>query len=195
MQRHFDEASAIKDAAIDGDLETMHETAKWVVDSQDPTDYPLAWRPHVVRLVEAAQRVAQAGNVDAAAAATAEVAANCGGCHLAVQARPGFGALAEPADDGSTVGIMDRHQWAADRLWEGIVGPSDEAWTNGVRSFVSAPGCRIDPEEPLSEYMTVLCRQVEGLGVRAASAHAQPERARVYGEFLRTCAACHNAGA
>ncbi len=192
MQRHFEDASAMKEAVIDGDLETLVERAQWVVEHEAPADYPVAWQPHVVQLVEAARGAGAATDVTAAAARTADLAGNCGRCHRAVGAQPTFEDPMAPMGDES---VMARHQWAADRMWEGIIGPSEHAWTRGTAEFAAVPGCAVDPEAPLSEYMGELCTKIGALGAKAASAKSLDDRVRTYGAFLETCAACHNAGA
>ena len=189
MQKHFLDAAAVKDAVIDGDLEAIRAKARWVVEHEDPGLYETSWRPHVVRLVETADSVREAPDVPAAAVRTAQLAANCGRCHLAVRAEP---ALPDAPPPGEA--IMARHQWAADRMWQGIVGPDEDAWRDGTSSFAMAPGCGVDPDEPLSDYMSVLCEQLHGLARRAAGADDVDARAVVYGDFLTTCAGCHHAG-
>ncbi len=189
MQQHFSDAAAVKDAVIDGDLGSIHARAQQVVELEEPQLYAMAWRPHVVRLVEAADSVREAPDVPAAAVRTAQLAASCGRCHLAVQATPQLPEA--PAPSG---GIMAHHHWAAARMWEGIVAPSDAAWHEGTAAFVRAPGCGVDPDDELSDYLQVLCEQLHGLASRAAAAEDLDDRAIVYGDFLTTCAACHHAG-
>ena len=195
MQAHFFGVSAVKDAVIDGDLETLAEQASTLASDEDPAKYPVAWRPHVVSLVEAAEGTAASEDMTTAATRTADLAANCGRCHRAVEAQPSFQSIPEPRDDASTEAAMERHQWAADRMWEGIVGPSDDSWVRGTRAFVTAPGCAIDPEQEHADAMVELCNRLGGYGTRAAEAKSLDDRARIYGEFLQTCAECHNAGA
>lgn len=195
MQAHFLGVSAVKDALIDGDLATLTEQAGLLARDEDPGAYPIAWRPHVVGLVEAAEGTAASSDLIEAAARTADLAAHCGRCHRAVEATPRFESTPEPRDDASTEAAMERHQWAADRMWEGIVGPDEDGWVRGTRAFVTAPGCAIDPEDEHADAMIELCNRLGGYGARAAEARALDDRARVYGEFLQTCAECHNAGA
>ena len=189
MKKHFSDATAVKDAVSDGDLGSIHALAQQVVEQEEPQLYAMDWRPHVVRFVEVADSVREAPDVPAAAVRTAQLAATCGHCHQTVHARPQL-----PDEPAPQQGIMAHHQWAADRMWEGIIGPSETAWYEGTKAFVQAPGCGVDPDDELSDYMTVLCEQLHGLAARADAAKELDDRAIVYGDFLTTCAACHHAG-
>jgi cytochrome c553 len=198
MRRHFVEISELRDAVIEGDLETIHERAQWMTEHEDPSTYPVDWRPHVAEVVAAAQRLTDVAAIDEAAGKTARLAASCGGCHESVKADPGFRLPDPPAPGDSVRSAMAHHQWATERMWEGIVGPSENAWRLGTEGFADAPGCDLDfePEPGASnEFLIELCEQVGKIGKRAAAATDPATRAEVYGEFLTTCAYCHNAGA
>jgi hypothetical protein len=88
---------------------------------------------------------------------------------------------------------MARHVWAAERMWEGLIGPEDFAWSSGAsalkegwlnpRAVVSDPDDRMRVRE--------LVTQVYSLGAEAEAAQGSEERARIYGEFLTTCIDCH----
>ena len=85
---------------------------------------------------------------------------------------------------------MVRHLWAADRMWEGLVGPSDDAWLAGSSALagsLSLPSGNVrGPEE--------LLRQVGALAGEAETATGQEARAEIYGRLLGTCSQCHASG-
>jgi mono/diheme cytochrome c family protein len=198
MQRHFEEVSAIRDAVIDGELDTVHELADAFATEQRSATNPEAWQPHVLEMIEVAAAAAQAPDMPTAAAATARLAASCGHCHRAVGAHPVFADAVEPdEEDESVASSMQRHQWAADRLWEGIVGPSELAWARGSETFPALPGCPldVDTEPDFEPRMAELCDRVGILGREGATTRAPEDRTRIYGELLATCAACHTTGA
>lgn len=86
---------------------------------------------------------------------------------------------------------MQRHQWAADRLWEGLIGPSDAAWSRGIRMLAEAPLHGTEPSWDTASDGDELARRVHELGSEAASALLPHARATVYGEMLGLCADCH----
>ena len=90
---------------------------------------------------------------------------------------------------------MQRHAWAFNRLWEGIVLPSDESWTLGVSAFVELPECEDHLSVEADRNAIARARElVAASSVAARSAASREARARVYGQMLPTCAACHAAG-
>jgi len=88
---------------------------------------------------------------------------------------------------------MARHVWAADRMWVGLLGPSNAAWLDGARDFqggwLDTQEVLVDPEDRIQ--MRALVRHVYDLGAEAAQATEPHRRAEIYGEFLATCADCH----
>jgi hypothetical protein len=85
---------------------------------------------------------------------------------------------------------MARHRWAADRMWEGIVGGSDEPWQAGLDVVAAAPldGSELGPARaPFGRKLQQLAQQARG----RRSGEAPPDRATAYGEILSTCAGCH----
>jgi hypothetical protein len=198
MRRHFEEVTEAKNAVIDGDLDTVIELAQWIAGNEMPEDYPLAWQPHVVEIAEAAEALAQSKDIDTAAARVSRLGAGCGDCHAAVGEKPVFDDTVQPSEGDTVRARMERHQWATDRMWEGIIIPSEAAWQRGAATLPTFPGCDVsfdEQQEDLAEIMEKLCAEVSALGQRAAAARDHAERARLYGDLLGTCAACHNAGA
>ena len=84
---------------------------------------------------------------------------------------------------------MARHQWAADRLWEGLIAPSDQAWLSAAELLLEAPLALADSQH--TDQTRALTERVRGLGLEARSAARSGDRARIYAEFLGTCAVCH----
>ena len=192
MKEHFDEVAAIRDAIIVGELDTVTEHAQTLAHDVDPERYPLAWRPHVVDLLAAAQALERPSTVQTASASAAKLAATCGQCHAAQKARPEFGDAMEPSDEDTIAARMERHRWAVERMWEGIVGPSDESWGLGAAAFSGPPGCGdAFADDPEGEKRRELCDNVDRLGRQAARATDHEARVRHYGDFLATCAGCH----
>ncbi len=193
MQEHFAQAKAIQEAVINGDLEGLQSAAQWVANHQAAENLPEGWEPYVTKMQDAARQALAATEVAAAATAAATIAENCGSCHLAVGARPLLVLGDEPPQDPATVPHMLGHLWGADRMWEGLIVPSDVAWANGVAPLAGDP---LQPES-LSDHteyaddLQALAIRVHELAAAGRDAEGQEARAAIYGEFIATCAECH----
>jgi hypothetical protein len=85
---------------------------------------------------------------------------------------------------------MARHVWAADRLWEGLIGGDEDRWTRGLAVLADSPL----PFGPLTD-APALATQLQRRAREQLDARAMtlPDgRATAYGEMLVTCAACHS---
>ena len=189
MEGHFQTVSAIKDAVIAGDLDTAREMAAVLTQREATTQRPIDWQPHVSDLVAAARAAENASDLEAASKATALMGSSCGTCHQAVGAKPVVDHGIEPEEGESRAARMQRHKWGVDRMWEGLVLPSEDSWQWGAQTIGDTPGCSEEGEE--TEYLQALCEKVDALGRSALDARDQADRTRIYGEFLTTCSTCH----
>ncbi|MFO7566653.1 MAG: hypothetical protein R6X02_28680 [Enhygromyxa sp.] len=196
MTEHFVHASALEQAVIDGDLEAVQTHAKWLVSELSPERLPSTWQPSLERMQAAAREASKAEDLATAASAAGKVIETCGACHAAVGGGPKF-APASPVPEGeSSQARMQRHQWAAERMREGMIGPSDERWRLGASAVSVAPPepCPIESAEILAEDVLALREKIYEVGAQALETKPGEERARVYGEYLSTCAGCHVGG-
>ena len=153
------------------------------------------WLPHVARIQETARLTANARTLDLAAVGVATMARGCGACHAASGRGPEVAAaIEEPQSQDSTslAARMGQHMWAAKRLWEGLVGPSDDAWNAGASTLarISTDVPTHDPQ--LSAAFVFALLETQSLGQSALEATSQDDRASVYGVLLAKCAACHS---
>jgi cytochrome c553 len=196
MAGHFHDSVRLKDAVIAGELPEVHASARRLVERTDP--YPDRWRPFVTSNVAFARAALAAKDLRVAALAAAGLARTCGDCHANLGAGPNF----DPPHDvpGSAphdrVQHMQRHQWAADRMWEALISRSEYAWMAGAVMLTDAPLHRDDltQDVELPDEVLKLNDQVHALGVTASTTVAWDARAEVYGQFLTTCATCHKGG-
>lgn len=188
MREHFEKGLALERALIDGDLEAARGPARWLESWTVGDEVSLEGRAHVTAIKAAAKDVVEATEVRAAAMALGEMARHCGACHQ--DAGVGIAFTEDDQIEGeSTWAHMARHEWAADRLWEGLVGPSDAAWERGATELAEAP--LHGPSEDVSAEVQALANRVHGIGASAASQRDPQERAGHFGELLTTCAECH----
>lgn len=192
MWSHFKAAADVLAAVIRGDLEGVKEPATWLAKHDEP-DLPEGADAFSRELLRAAQRAAEATTIEAAGIATGRLAAACGSCHR--EYRPGMEPTehAEPAGGADDdIGMyMVRHVWAAERLWEGLVLPSDAAWEAGADVFAAVPMATEDLAFENPEGVRALVKRTYELGRRAGLQTEPSLRARTYGELLASCAACH----
>jgi hypothetical protein len=196
MTEHFVHASALEQSVIDGDLETAKVHAGWLVTDLPVEALPNTWQPSLERMQAAAREVGKAEDLAAAAAATGKVIEACGACHAAVAAGPKFGPVPPLPEGESGPARMQRHQWAAERMREGMIGPSDERWQLGASAVSVAPPepCPIENAEVLPNDVLQLREKIYEIGARAAATKTAEERVTIYGEYLSTCAGCHVGG-
>ena len=131
--------------------------------------------------------------IELGADALGDVGLACATCHTRVSAKLRFPQGTMPAVGEETRAHMTRHLWAMDRLWEGLIGPSDERWKLGEQALHDHT---LDAEtlhgreagDSPSDYMDWWIHQK---GPELASTADQGGRAKLYGQVLTACAACH----
>lgn len=191
MHEHWGLAGWLRRAVIAGRLDEVPRAAGLLA-AHEPADGVPTWTPHVERLRAQAQAAAAASSLPEVAAATAELGATCGACHGEVGAVVRR-TLPEPPAGEQTVGVhMQRHAWAAEAMWIGLVTPADDEWLRGAQMLAERP---LREDEYFSRWLVTdelvaLGTEVHDLGVRAREA-SPGDRPALYGEFLATCAECH----
>jgi hypothetical protein len=196
MQEHFAQATAVRDALIAGSIEGTTEPAKWLAEHSTYETMPETWKAHVQDMKNAGQLVVEGTDLASKANAAAQLATACAGCHTALGAKPTWKTpLSEDVDESGPAAHMAKHLMATDQLWQGLAGPSDEAWRAGVLALADAP---LVPEGLAGEStagtaVAALADKVHEIGKRGGEASDPAARAVVYGELLATCAPCHQA--
>lgn len=187
MQQHFARVERVRDAVVAGDLDATREPARWLAGHDVMEGIPTGWEQHVTQMRRLAQVVVDARDLATAASATADMGGLCGGCHQSLDEGAQFTIVVVPSEESGVVAHMLRHEWAADRLWEGLIGPSDEAWRVGAEALGEAA---LDPQDTPEE-VTVLARRVHELGAQAVETFGFSDRATLYGQLIASCARCH----
>jgi len=189
MHASFDTARAIERLLIRGKLEDARYFARSLASEADvPGLEP--WGAQIALVRERATAVGTATSLDDACRAEALLAAACATCHAAAGAQPEFRAPpALPVEQQTVASRMARHQWAADRLWEGMIGDAEEPWRAGLDVLAAAPLTFPDREA----YRAGLALRLQHLADQARHpvSDGPIERSRLYGEILVTCEACH----
>lgn len=194
MHGHLVHVRAIKASVIGGDLDATREHAVWLSEHDEPPGMPEAWSPYVKEMRQYAATAAAARNLETVAIAISEIARTCGECHRANGANLQFDAdRRPPADAQDLTTQMRRHLWAADRMWEGLLRPSDEAWISGtdILADVHLTAALIGGEPAARARVGDLVQQARALGEQGGRTGPGPERSVLYGKFLSLCADCH----
>lgn len=193
MSTHYDRAGAVYRGLMNGDMDAAQRAAEWIATHPEIHHMPPGSEPYDGEVRAFAGQVAESSTLRDAANAAARMGTSCGECHRANRVEPRFLMGTAPPGGEGAMAEMARHVWAADRMWAGLLGPSDAAWMDGARGFqggwLDTQEVLVDPDDRIR--MGALVRQVYDLGAQAAHATQPRERAEIYGEFLTTCADCH----
>ncbi len=191
MARHFDDLHTIEQDVVAGDLDDAKALGFGVAQPAiDPGMAP--WERESKQVTDAAMALANAPSLDEACRRAARVAVACANCHLHAGKLPTLAPPPPlPRDQPGVDARMARHQWAVDRLWEGMVMPSDAQWRRGLEVLAETPlpfsAVTQHDAQALADRLQALAREQ-----LATSGDALLDtRAAAYGEMLVTCTGCH----
>ncbi|NNM21241.1 MAG: hypothetical protein HKO55_08230 [Gammaproteobacteria bacterium] len=193
MHDYLAAVSQIKDAIIRGDLPGTHEPARWLAEHAAPEETPAGWHSHVEGVRVAARSMLTAKDFRAAAMLVTEMADTCGACHEGNRVTNNFAVPPAPGDELAAVAHMQRHGWAADRMWEGLIGPSDVAWQQGTELLLETPlaAHEMGTDDNGAFRIRRWAMRVHELAADGRLAEDPGQRADIYAELLTICAACH----
>ena len=192
MHDHYDAVVRIQSAVIAGSLEGTRESARWLAEHDAPAGMPAQWAEHVDAMRLAARAALDAEDLTAAANATSQLGLACGGCHVASNVTVEFDDVKRPSDKDRVSAHMERHQWAADRMWEGLIGPATVSWRQGANLLFESPMQAEElGAESGDEDVVHMSRRIHQLAGNATVVSDPAEKAEIYAEFLANCAACH----
>ena len=175
-----------------GQLDAAHAEAGAIARLDEPDLLP-AWQPYVDQIRASAREIERTTDLVAAATTSAILGRRCAQCHEASSAKLVFAEEARPAGSPKLPSHMASHQWAATRMWEGLVGPSLERWREGARAMAGAPLAIVAQGDDLPPDLAVAddVSRIRLLATRALAAQTPDDRAALYGQLLSTCVRCH----
>jgi hypothetical protein len=196
MHEYLAQITTIKSFVIMGNLDGAREPATWLAEHETVSGLPENFEPYTEMMRSYAREVVGAPDLKAAAKSVSRMARTCGNCHLANELELEFGFDTKPPEWADTISLMQRHQWAADRLWEGLIGPSDVAWSRGTDMLVDVP---LRPSYVLdetangagSDVIDIVAHRIHMLGGRGTITSTPDARSELYGELLGLCPDCH----
>lgn len=190
MRRQLDDLRKVERLLIAGKLADARERAAPLIQTA-PDPGMARWQREVDDVTEAARALVGAPSIDEACRREARLAGTCASCHLSTQAPPRFAVpVVFPPDEPTLAARMARHQWAADRLWEGVVGPSEPRWRSGLDVLANTPlpFPRLTDAPQLASQLQAFARTAIAQG----ATDSLEDRTHRYGEMLVMCAACHS---
>lgn len=189
MRALFEQTTAVKQAIVEGALADVKAPAQALAE-HTMVGGAATWEPHAQALRREATRAANARDLATAARALAMLGTSCGACHVAHSQSPRPSGSPTPADEPAPAKQMLLHQWAADRMWEGLVRPSSESWSDGCGALAEAPLAE-ERDELTSKAATELIGSIRALADEACEAERPSERAELYAKLITTCSSCH----
>ena len=130
MFAHFMQVGVIQSAVVSGDVGATRRPARWLA-SHPAEQFPAAAEPALEQMRAEARIMLAQDELTDIARSLARMGTACGNCHRITDGGPHLRIEEAPPLTSAPEGHMNRHVWAVDRLWEGIIGPSDAAWAAG----------------------------------------------------------------
>jgi len=188
MARHFGDLQDITHMLLAGKLEDARTRAFLL--TRPPKDEGLALlAPQAQAVEDAASQLVEAPSIAEACRLTAKVAQACAGCHVQIPKRLlAAPAPEEPSPEPTLAVRMQRHAWAADRLWEGVVMGDRLRWRQGLEVLAMRP-VPMPKGDGLARRLQA--QAIDSLGRLEQQTDTYATRAQAYGEILVTCSSCH----
>ncbi len=192
MRYHHDAMLKIQSGVIAGLLSDTRQPARWLMQHQPPAGLPARTEGYVDAMRTAARDMLNAQDVVSAARAFSRMGLACGDCHDSNNISVEFETVELPPGVGNPKEHMQRHKWAADRILEGLVGPSSVSWRRGAGLLSEAPlHLEALGAEAGDDLLLGNTRRIHQLAVHAKAVSEPIERADIFAELLANCAACH----
>ncbi len=194
MQSHFDSIRSVEFAISNGNMEQAKAEATALANHQS-SEAIEKYAEEIEAVRTAANAVVQSDSLESMAMSAAKLASQCGHCHLITSSITAFEWTQAPAANATGPERMQRHRWAMDRLWEGLVGPSQSSWEAGLAILKADPipasvlTLKGMSEDEANEKLSAL----QAFATAAESANELKARTALYGDLLGTCSACHSA--
>lgn len=193
MHGHYTRALSAHDALIRADIEQARQDMNWLATHLEGSALPENLQPLFHAMQDEASHFADATTLSEAGVSFARTLQRCGACHTAANDGPELAEAPIPEGD-SPDARMRRHQWASDRMFDGLVLNDPAIFREGNEALSSAPLTQAElpqTEGQSAEQVEALTTNVRTLGERAAEASDDAARAEIYGHYLATCGTCH----
>lgn len=195
MREHFLKVREARQALVGDDIEGARSAMAWLAANDPGFDaVPAALRPNLEAMREQAGAFGEATTLTEASMAFAGMLNYCGECHQHIEGGPEF--AMPPGPDGDALqDQMQRHRWAIERMWEGIVSRNLETYTDGatVMNEVELRAAELPQGVLEPERVDAIITHVRELSAAAKESTDWEDRSENFGRLLATCATCHRA--
>jgi len=193
MTEHFSTAKAMQEAVIRGDLDDVQKAAKWMAEHEKNAGMPEKAASLLRAMQGLAKAAAEATQMNAAASASARMAATCGSCHSSLDIKIAMPPKPTPVAATDQASHMRNHQAAVDYMYHGLTAPSDQAWMEGAEALKKTTLSTKQPaaDQAAAQKFAALEARVHTLADRARTVHGTSGRAAIYAELLSGCGECH----
>lgn len=185
MQVHYGQVGEIQTAVIAGNVEGTRNAARWL-STHEGTEFPPTAAAALEAMRNEGRIMLQQRDILPVARTLGRMGVACGSCHTTLSAGVTFAIDATPAMATDARTQMVRHAWAVDRMWEGLVAPSDASWNAGAGALATMP-----LNFGANDQANRLAQRLRDLSAQGLQATAPRERSDTYGDVLETCALCH----
>jgi hypothetical protein len=180
---HYADSVGMRRALINGKLDDFRAAAAALAKAEGTPPPRAEYRMQVDAVRVAARSAREALSIGAGAVALGKLGAACASCHLK------FGGPDSPVAPQQlsehTDPSMVAHAAATDRLWEGLIFPSDSSWASGMDGLLDAPKLDSDVAD-----VAAAARHLRELAGKGKSAGVE-QRAAIFASVLTTCTGCH----
>jgi cytochrome c553 len=194
MHAQLGDIEALRHSVIRGDLDGLVEPARALAESRPLAGLPPQAERFYQELRTLAGQAASTTSLEKAGAVTAGMMNTCGRCHAEAGAKVALTPPERPATDRAEAPGMRDHNWAAEMMALGLLGPADDLWERGARALSAMPlkPAVADLDQTTSSQIAAREKQLHELATRAGQTAAGAGRSAVYGEVLATCGGCHD---
>jgi hypothetical protein len=183
MLTHYADTVGMRRALVSGKLADFRVAAAAVAKDEWTPRLRGDYHPYLDAVRAAASTAQKAPSVVAGAAAIGKLGEACASCHLKFGG-PGSPVAPEPMAEGVDPSMI-AHAAATDRLWEGLVWPSDTSWSSGMDVLLDAPKLDSDVAD-----VAQAAHHLRELARKGKSAEVD-QRGQIFASVLTTCAGCH----
>jgi hypothetical protein len=81
---------------------------------------------------------------------------------------------------------MHQHAWAARRLWEGLIAPSEAAFSEGMAALRD-----LDVNRKLADDLRIHLARIRALGAPTTGPRDHDWRVDLYAQVITECGNCH----
>ncbi len=188
MQGHWEAGFALQTALVKGDLTSARRAAADIAEVEEIPGLTWDAGPYLMRVRTEARSIENAAQFADAVDAAGRLGTGCGACHARTEGGPHpEGTTSAPSEVEDVDNHMVRHTWAVDRMWEGLVVPSNDRWRAGARILAEQPVSAVG----LPAEVSLFAARVHEMGRYALEDDSAEERAERFSKILSDCANCH----